>query len=339
MIISKFVDYPGLLKMSTPAPDPLFVFRGPRSPVMSLTFLKNAEDGSIRYIAAGMQEGQVLMWDLKTKCVVREWAAHPGSSILWLHSRSAEELWTYGRHDNVKCWNISEPIPKVLIHYSLMDYLGFSQPDIISDDIVGLLAIPGPSQECVTVIDIEKQSKICSYVPHDAKKLGNLMQMKWVKGSMNPKLLVAYESGHILLWDYVTRDIISEVQCKENPICISFDSVSQLGMIGTPSEKVYIFHIDSDLKVNLVKEVCITNPGLASCIARPDGKIFVTGGWDDRIRLFSSKKMKPLAVLLYHRKTVECLAYSPTRVNYFDCDYLLAAGSSDMSVSLWNLFN
>lgn len=49
----------------TSPPDPVFVLRGASAPVMSVTFLENEDTGKIQRIAAGTQEGQVLIWDLK----------------------------------------------------------------------------------------------------------------------------------------------------------------------------------------------------------------------------------------------------------------------------------
>lgn len=51
--------------MSSPAPDPVFVLRGARSSVMSVTFLHPPEGGTLQKIAAGTQDGHILIWDLK----------------------------------------------------------------------------------------------------------------------------------------------------------------------------------------------------------------------------------------------------------------------------------
>ncbi|KAG7169329.1 Guanine nucleotide-binding protein subunit beta-like protein 1-like [Homarus americanus] len=165
------------------------------------------------------------------------------------------------------------------------------------------------------------------------------MQARYVKVARKVALVVAYESGHISLWNWNEKNIMSEVDVNESPICLTYDDESRMGIIGTTSEKVYIFNISSNLIISVVKHLFITNGGVSSCVVRLDGKIFVTGGWDSRVRIFSAKRYKPLAVLQYHKKTVECLAYSTSDVEHFGCGLLLAAGSSDNSISLWNIFN
>ncbi|XP_045614170.1 guanine nucleotide-binding protein subunit beta-like protein 1 isoform X2 [Procambarus clarkii] len=326
--------------MSNLAPDPVFVLRGAKSPVTSLAFLHASEAGKLRKIAAGTQDGHIMIWDLKTKCVIKEWSSNSSSSVLWLQSPSEEELWAHVRYDSVAVWDISLSVPQVKVQYPVSEYLGFSQSHLVSlDNCTSLLAIPGPNQEGVSVWNVNTKTKISCLMPLDARSRGSLMQVRWVKVGTSVSLLVAYESGHLSLWNWNTSSVVTEAQVTDNPICLTFDDKSQIGIIGTASEKVFIFSISSELTIAIIKEFCITNAGLSSCVIRPDGKLFVTGGWDSCIRIFSRQKYKPLAVLKYHKKTVECVAYSASEVEFFGPGFLLAAGSSDKSISLWNIFN
>lgn len=50
-----------------------------------------------------------------------------------------------------------------------------------------------------------------------------------------------------------------------------------------------------------------------------------------RIRVFSMKSMKPLAILSYHRDSVYSLDFSKS-------DNLLVASSQDNRISLWNIY-
>lgn len=325
--------------MGGPAPDPVFVLRGAESPVTAVTFLHAGEEQKDNYIAAGTQDGKVFLWNLKTKCKVTEWVAHSSSSIHWLHSESSNILWSQGRCDSVKAWNIHSSPPFIVATYPVVDYLGFSSSDIIQvNNSTKLLSLPGPSQEGVTVWDTDKNFRISTLMPSDPKVYGSMMQPRWMKMKDVTTLAVIYESGHITLWDWVNSKILSQYQVPENPMCFTFDEPSQTGIIGTASEKIYVLSIKSDLSIAIMKELSITNAGISSCVTRPDGKLFVTGGWDSRIRVFSSKKCKPLAVLMYHKKTVECIAYSKGDIDELGGGFLLAAGSSDKSVSLWNIF-
>ncbi len=82
--------------------------------------------------------------------------------------------------------------------------------------------------------------------------------------------------------------------------------------------------------------VQMTNPGVSQLCIRADGKILATAGWDDNIRVFGGKKLKPLAVLQHHTDMVNSVAFSdhqdPTQ-------RLLAAGSKDQRISVWSIYS
>ncbi|XP_076063114.1 guanine nucleotide-binding protein subunit beta-like protein 1 isoform X2 [Oratosquilla oratoria] len=325
--------------MSAPPPDPVFVLRGTQSGVTSLTFLKPPEDQLTQYIAAGTQDGDVLIWDIKTKAVTLDWKASDNTSILWLHSHSPSHLWTQGRCDHATLWDLNIPAPTPIIRIPVKDYLGFCLCDILIDSQKSILLCPGPGQTNVSVWDADAELKICSVQPKDSAKYGTIMQAKWAKQENQSFILAAYENGHIIVWNWVDGSICTDTKICDNPICLEFDDELQKGVCGSTSEKIYVFSLQPSVKLEILKEITIINPGIAACLTRPDNRLFVTGGWDHRIRLFSWKKLKPLAVLQYHKGTVQCIAYSKGEVQRCGPGWLLAAGGVDKSVSLWNIFN
>ena len=68
--------------------------------------------------------------------------------------------------------------------------------------------------------------------------------------------------------------------------------------------------------------------GVGQLALRPDGKVLASAGWDYRVRIFSAKSLKRLAVLRYHDASVNALDWS---------DDLLATGSKDTKVAVWRL--
>ncbi|RVD84426.1 uncharacterized protein DFL_006177 [Arthrobotrys flagrans] len=101
---------------------------------------------------------------------------------------------------------------------------------------------------------------------------------------------------------------------------------------------------------------------------RSDGRIFATAGWDSRIRVYTAKNMKEVAVLKWHREGCYAVAFarifdrrdepragdgenkevaqandtittvSQQRENRTRQAHMLAAGSKDGRVSLWEIF-
>lgn len=59
-----------------------------------------------------------------------------------------------------------------------------------------------------------------------------------------------------------------------------------------------------------IKSWSIGHTGHASLALSPDGKVLAVGGWDGKVRLFSSATGKPLGELAYHRETVQALCFA-----------------------------
>jgi WD40 repeat protein len=98
---------------------------------------------------------------------------------------------------------------------------------------------------------------------------------------------------------------------------------------------------------------------------RSDGKIFATAGWDARVRVYSTKTMKELAVLKWHRDGCYSTAFATIDAEAADKSsqpdlalthetaldrikferslqaqrvHWLAAGGKDGKISLWNIY-
>lgn len=101
--------------------------------------------------------------------------------------------------------------------------------------------------------------------------------------------------------------------------------------------------------------------GQQSLRVRSDGRLIVTGGWDARVRIYSSKTLKEVAVLKWHKEGVYAVAFADiltaedlavedsepeTRVesrgqereNETKMKHWVAAGAKDGKVSLWEVF-
>lgn len=83
----------------------------------------------------------------------------------------------------------------------------------------------------------------------------------------------------------------------------------------------------------------LKNSGTSVLASRTDSKVFAAGGWDGRIRIFSWKTLRPLAVLDQHRSTIFDIIYSKEKVEAYNNKNLMAAAGKDGTVSLWDLYN
>ncbi|KAG0216227.1 ASTRA complex subunit [Mortierella sp. NVP41] len=84
------------------------------------------------------------------------------------------------------------------------------------------------------------------------------------------------------------------ISCGSDNVLVKYDLSSLLLVQGTPE----------------VIKVALKANGMADGKIRGDQKVIGLAGWDGRIRLFSVKTLKPLAVLKYHREGLYCLGFA-----------------------------
>lgn len=70
-------------------------------------------------------------------------------------------------------------------------------------------------------------------------KLGTVMAMKPLM-DINGLVLVAYESGQILLWDIRKNDVLSSLSVEQYPMTFDFDISLMQGILGSASEKLEV---------------------------------------------------------------------------------------------------
>lgn len=170
-------------------------------------------------------------------------------------------------------------------------------------------------------------------------KLGYLMCMKPIRFSNQLYLLAGYESGVFLTWDLRMNAVINVATFPEGPIAFDFCSDTNRGIFGNSSDKLGIFGYQrNEMKLIGRGDIAIKNAGINCIRIRKDQKVFCTGGVDGRVRVFSWKSLRPLAVLTEHRSAVNDIIYSNEKVDLWNSQ-IMATTDNDGQISLWNLYN
>lgn len=170
-------------------------------------------------------------------------------------------------------------------------------------------------------------------------QLGHLACMKPIQFSEQRYLLAGYESGTFLTWDLRKNAVINVAQFPECPIAFDFCSDTNRGIFGNMSDKLGIFGYQrSEMKLIGRGDIAIKNAGTNCIRIRKDQKVFCTGGVDGRVRVFSWKSLRPLAVLTEHRSAVNEIIYSNDKVDLWKSQ-IMATADNDGQISLWNLYN
>ncbi len=195
--------------------------------------------------------------------------------------------------------------------------------------------MPTSNQSEVVLVAMDTKDTIMTLKPKtdQDKGYGMCMGLKIVQDDNSPNyILTTYEDGSIGLWDLKTGSEVSHVTLHSEPV-MSFDYHSGLnkGISTSVDNNIIAWNINQKKEVVKLKDILVPNDGFNCVKIRPDGKLFVTGGWDAQGRIFGLKQCSPLAVLSYHRESVQAIDFS--------YENLIALGSKDGIISLWNQYS
>lgn len=176
-------------------------------------------------------------------------------------------------------------------------------------------------------------------IVNNTSAMGSLMCMKLVRFSEQSYVLAGYESGTFLTWDLRTNSVINNAKFEECPMAFDFCSETNRGIYGNASDKLGIFgYIRNEMKLINRGDIPIKNSGINCIKIRKDQKVFCSGGWDGRIRVFSWKSLRPLTVLTDHKGAISDIDYTNGKVDLWKSP-IMATSAADGQVSLWNLYN
>ncbi len=124
-------------------------------------------------------------------------------------------------------------------------------------------------------------------------------------------VVAGYESGHTFVFTQQHSgsewQIVYQSQPHTQPVLSLCLSVNKDYYITSSADATVAKHplpsapLPDTSMSQPVKVVKTKHSGQQGLSMRSDGKIFATGGWDSRVRIYSSKTMKEVAVLKWHK--------------------------------------
>ena len=211
--------------------------------------------------------------------------------------------------------------------------MGFCACRIFKLEDNDMLATPSRNKSSVDIYTLHNKKKIATLTPSGGEKsCGMCLVIHVVSCAIgNAQILTGYEDGSIILWDTTAWKELSTLKCHgESVMAMDYNRDINKGFSATALDNVVQWELKDEKELQFLGERKITNPGVACLHIRHDGKLFVSGGWDSKARLFGCKKMKPLAVLSYHSGSIQCA--------HFLEDNTLVLGSKDGYISFWSLY-
>ncbi|XP_035901794.1 guanine nucleotide-binding protein subunit beta-like protein 1 [Anopheles stephensi] len=317
-------------------PDPVFCLRSSEScSYYSLCF------HTPEHLYAGTDKGTVQLWELQTNRTSYQLSV--GSSPILSLTHSDDALITQEKDGSVKLWTLADA-EYLLRHEISTEHVGFCR---LAHDAQSSTVIIPRDRAAISVLCAKTFSETMRFSPtaDDEKALpyGTVMCFQPIEIQNQRYLLAGYESGALVLWDYRTgrpvgstsHYITEDADCLQT---IDYDPVTNRGICGGSADKLFVFSIDRKTQQLLPKsEIGIKNAGVHRVRIRKDLKVFASAGWDGRLRIFSWKSLRPLAVLTEHKAELLDVAYSEAKVTMWNAPIMAAAGK-DGQISLWDLY-
>lgn len=248
-----------------------------------------------------------------------------------------ESLISQGKGNTIRLWNISNAGYEKNATDLFTEHLGFCKMECLPDK--NLLIAP-KQENTISIHSLDDLTEQQTLVPVANEPLGQLMSLKFVNFSGQTYILAAYESGDFLTWDLRCNKVINREKFEDEcPLAIDYDPVTNRGLYGGTSDKIGVFsYVRNSMQIVKKMELSIKNPGINCIRIRSDQKVFSTGGWDGRIRIFSWKSLRPLAVLTEHKGAISDICYSDGKIPLWKAS-IMAGGGMDGQISLWDLYN
>ena len=344
--------------MAARPPDPIYSLRGSVCDLTSIAFL-NPSDRESQLVASGASDGQVTIWSLTSRRPVCGITAHE-KSVLAVEFVARNKVISQGRDGYIRIWQLDgtdggcRETSRMLneIHVAAIGFCRFHYLEISGlADYAGrqaLLAFAGENKSLINVVAMATDtfrvsSPVAELTTENAGNIGMCMAVCLIR--LHGRLFVVggFECGEILVWDLDAKDLTSRVKLHQEPLtCFCLDSTCTRGMSGAAEMTCQIFEFklnESKLVSNCVQSVKlpVTSKAVSDIAIRSDDKIVAVGCWDGTIRVFGWKKVKLLAVLMYHSQGISSVSFSKSCVS--EQAMLLAAASRDKRISIWSLYN
>ncbi|CAM9129891.1 unnamed protein product [Laminaria digitata] len=197
---------------------------------------------------------------------------------------------------------------------------------------------PCSEQHSVCLWDLRARAPSFTISPADAERKGMVMCVRLLGESAScasPFAVCGHDSGYLCVYDVRATSAapLMESRLHDEPLlCVDIGSSCTQGVSGSAGDSVNVFKINTKKGLcEVVKKIRSEHPGTSCVEIRRDQRLFISGGWDHRVRTFSWKSPRPLAVLRSHEGSVYAVAHSP-RIGGF------VSGSADSRVAVWDMF-
>jgi WD40 repeat protein len=134
----------------------------------------------------------------------------------------------------------------------------------------------------------------------------------------------------------IDQQSLLQVYSKTDPAtCLDVDAaVHGRAFIGGSTASMQTVDIDfAQGRLTSAVTVELKKPGLGAVCVRRDARLVASGSWDSKVRIFTAKRLRPLAIVREHVGSVFALDFG------FAPEHLLASGGKDGHVVVHSVYS
>lgn len=290
---------------------------GHSNAVNSVSF---SRDGSI--LATGSDDGTVRLWSQDGQLLLKPLEGHTDAVTSVSVSPDGTKVASVSRDKTLKLWDIQSG--------KLLDNVDSAHSDEINSvafNSDGTLLATASRDHTIQLWTVQNNSLKRASAPFSK----HISSVGTVAFSPNGKLLASgSDDGQVILWDLQGNSVRNPISVYQNNPVIEV-SFNQDGTFATAGEEngqgiVKLW----DATGNLIRELSGDRAAFLSAQFSPDGNLIVASDGAGVIRLWQLDEINPITLKRQNTSRINSIRFSSN-------GKLVAVGSSDNSVELWNL--
>ncbi|EGR52890.1 uncharacterized protein TRIREDRAFT_74086 [Trichoderma reesei QM6a] len=331
--------------MAESTPSPKAILRGHKAQIHATTFVRHNER-----LATGDAEGWVVLWDLTIMRPRAVWRAHENAILgirgwdrdnIITHGRDHKLIVWRVREEDEGRLSVALPLEETptprpqpwvlhLLEVNTMNFCSFAaclgdaaqgSLDSAASTAQVLIAVPNTlASEAIDIYALPSQTRIHTIKTSQTNGMAMSLSLFHHDGCLT--LVAAFENGFVSVhrldsdgfWTMTyrskahTQPILS-IDVHPSRECFftsAADALIAKHPVPTSCQEVdKLKEWEHPLKVVNTK-----HSGQQSLKVRSDGKLLATAGWDSKIRVYSTKTLKELAVLNWHKVGAYAVAFA-----------------------------